>query len=287
MDPTSCVVLSGGGSGRLPRLGGFSVEYLVETGRFARSAAGDSLAAGKLFEPVPGRDFLWALPLSPHQPPAPLVLVARARLDQESTRGEEICPVSRDTKNLRAIPGQDNRGRLWRDVRLTKFALQEALAFAEASGRTRVVSTLLAAGGLRTIPLSYTLQEMIRCWSNSPQRNHVSLTIHVVDKDAMLDLESGRLDVSRLFALADDIHPPRSIEFWLEIVARESEAERVLIMDAPTRSIRDVLAEHSIDGENWLLTVEPAPCLSWAARTFADIDNWEASRGGRHLSAFK
>jgi hypothetical protein len=105
----------------------------------------------------------------------------------------------------------------------------------------------------------------------------MSVTIHVIDKVAIHDLESGRLDVHRLLPTSDGDVTVRAIEFWLEIVQSDGTIDRLLIVDEPWRPVRDLLEEYQIAGSRWLLTIEPTPCLGWRGWTFNDIRRWELS----------
>ena len=198
--------------------------------------------------------------------------------------GERIRPVSHGTQPEQADLTEDARGRLWRDIRLTPFAMREVMEVAHSAGKSNVISTLLAAGGLRTISSSYSLLEMIRAWSSSPLRNIMPMTIHVIDEVAIHDLGSGRLDMHRLLPTSDGDVTIRAIEFWLEIIQSDSTTDRILIMDEPSRPVRDLLEEYQIAGSRWLVTVEPTPCLGWRGWTFNDIDRWELSDRGQPIS---
>ncbi len=272
---SSCVVLSGGGSGDRLRLSRSSIRYLVDSGVVHKGA--DHRAVAGLFKQVEGRQFIWSMPNSPAGTDAPLILAARVRLDPASPLGERIRPVSHGTQREKADLTVDARGRLWRDIRLTPFVMREVMEVAHSAGKSNVISTLLAAGGLRTIPSSYSLLEMIRAWGSSPLRNIMPMTIHVIDEVAVHDLSSGRLDVHRLLPTSDRGVTIRAIEFWLEIVQSDGTIDRVLILDEPWHPVRDLLEEYQITGSRWLLTVEPTPCLGWRGWTFNDIRRWESS----------
>jgi hypothetical protein len=278
-DPSGCIVLSGGGSRKLPRLSDWAWQCLVHAGyygRVPRNRGEEKQAVNTLFVQDSEHKLIWA----PRQPApradAPLVLIATARLDPESPAGVRINPISEGTIRERNQPEQDKPGRLWRDVRVTGFALKEALEVAHKHGRPRIASALLAAGGLRTFSPSYALLEMIRSWGRSPLHDSVSLTIHVLDEHAQLDIQSGRLDVTRLLPLPGDDPPVRPIEFWLEIAASAPDPDRALILDMPERPILDILREFGIAGPLWRVTLEPAPCLGWTGWTLAEIQEWEA-----------
>ena len=177
----ACALLSGGGSGsgnRL-RLEGYARDYLLGSGLISRDEA--STRSGIKVQPVEGYTFLWQVQPPPGAGPTPPALIVYARVDPDTDRGREIRPIVRARATTSDPSTRDNRGRLWRDVRLMKPCLSEALAFARATGTTEVVSPVLAAGRLRTIPGSYLALEMIRTWTSSPFRHDTDLTIHMYD----------------------------------------------------------------------------------------------------------
>ncbi len=188
-------------------------------------------------------------------------------------------PITFSTQSVRHdAPAQERRGRLWRDVRLTRFAMREALEVAHDEDRTEVHSTLLASGHLRTLPSSYSLVEMIRAWATFRERDSMALTIHifdaaaVVEGDAAHDLVAGRIDVPRLLA-ADNGRG--TIEFWLEVVERNDNVSRLLTLEDAEMSVKDLLATLRIAGDRWTVDVEPRPCLGWRPWTLCDVHEWE------------
>lgn len=258
--PTStCVILSGGGSGPVPRLSRLSHAFLGQAGLSA-----DSL------EEVQGKQLLWRVaPTS-----GPLVLVARARVNPESPLGRKLRPLA---PSVRSDPRVSvPRGRLWRDVRLTPFVLREALEAALEDNCTQAVTTLLASGALRTFPASYSLVEMIRAWATFPDRDRIALTIHVVDEVAAYDLAAGRIDVPRLLSTDNGCG---TIEFWLEIVEYDGNITRLLTLKDSELPVRQLLDLHGIAGSQWTVDVEPRPCLGWAPWTLEDVDAWEHAVG--------
>lgn len=250
-----------------------SWRYLVALGFLDQVPAREARALAVRDSFAPATDLVWAPRAAADD--APMVLIARSRLDPASPRGRKTNPLPDAVVQDRTQPGAGSRGRLWRDVRVTKIAVDDALAVADAHGRTQVASTLLAAGGLRTFPPSYVLLEMIRAWGCSPLRERVSLSVHVLDEEARHDIRGGRIDVARLIPLPGD-DPLRPIEFWLEIATSAADPDRILVLDTPQRSILALLGEFGIAGPRWRATVEPAPCLGWTGWTLADIERWES-----------
>jgi hypothetical protein len=267
-DQSACVVLSGGGTGRQPRLEDWAVRYLSDSGYLACAPAPDE----ELLVKDDQQKFVWRLSNPVRN--GPLVLVARSRLDPLSPEGLGVNPVSAATAAARDQPGQDNRGRLWRDFRVTAAALQEVLAVAHSEDRHRVVTVLLASGGLRTVPGPIMLQAMLQAWSTTTIESPPSLTVHVIDEDVQIDLESRRVDATRFLPLPETAPTARPILFWLELVPADSEIDRILVAELPHRPIIDLLSQYGIDGERWLLTIEPIPCLGWDGWRLAEISGW-------------
>lgn len=262
--PTQGVVLSGGGSRSWVRVSGRSVEFLRRSGLVELARGADRRAVGQLFAPVPGCEFLYGLK-QPGPGGGPLVLVARARLDSGSELARTIRPLPAAGRPDRAGSGE-SKGRLWRDLRVTAFALEEALDAANAAGKTELLSTLLAAGDLRTAPPSYVLIEMIRSWARSSSRARVDLTIHVTDEQVIADLHSHRIDVQRLLQSNAD-----TIEFWLETVGSDGTTNRSLMIEPADRPVHELTREFGITGGGWEVTVEPVPCLEWVPWSHDEI----------------
>jgi len=258
---SQCVVLSGGGSTGGLRLSDWSRDYLCRTG----------LVTGEPeFVRLNPDSFIWRLRTPRANPHMPLVLAARARLDPASPRGRQLRPMA---PAAYAKPTtREAKGRLWRDVRLTRFALREAMEVARAAGKAEVLSAILASGSLRTTTPSYHLIEMVRAWADARVTDGVDLTIHTIDDVAVSDLRSGRIDVERLLPATDESGATGTIEYWLEIIEPDATISRILMMDTPSGPVQEVLDRLGIDGDSWVLSVEPAPCLDWEPWRLPDID---------------
>jgi hypothetical protein len=280
-DPaTAAVLLSGRGSTGPPRLSPPSLAHLQTLGFLPRDREPDEVTAQQLLRRVRGRDQLWAIGSTD----GPLVVVARARLDQLSQAGDRFCPISSAAAARRRHRALDTHGRLWRDLRLTRVALTSALRYAREKGRQRMAATLLAAGDLRTASPSFVLVEMLRAWAEFLQRQDMSLTLHV-DDVVELDLVSGRVDVDRL--LTDGPQTGRRpVEFWVEIVPSSGDADRTLVMDVLDRPLLDVLAEFGFAGraEGWWVPLEPVPCLAWESWTLVEIRARQQSAQGDRMT---
>jgi hypothetical protein len=178
--------------------------------------------------------------------------------------------------------GQASRppaGRTWRDVRLLAFAVHEVLEMATEAGCRQVFATVLSAGSLRVNSPSTAVLEMIRGWGSFPLPTIPSLTICVLNDETWADLRAGRVAPSRLLPAIRGGGPPRSLEYWLEIVERTGAVRRVLRVDDPGLPVREVLHEFSMDRPEWRIRVWPAPCLGWGDWTMDDVGRWESSTG--------
>ncbi|MGR6320749.1 lanthionine synthetase LanC family protein [Micromonospora soli] len=114
---------------------------------------------------------------------------------------------------------------------------------------------------------SYALIEMIRAWTESPLRDRVGLTVHVVDDEVLYDITARRVDLDRLiFAAAGG-----PIRFWLESRDPDGVISRFLLLEPPGRSVTDMLNDVGVGGEDWSVTVEPDPCLEWTPWRLGDI----------------
>ncbi len=136
-------------------------------------------------------------------------------------------------------------GRTWRDVRLLAFAMHEALEMAAEGGRQHMFASVLSAGSLRVNSPSTALLEMGRGWGSSPLPTIPSLTICVLNDEAETDLRAGRRPQPRA-AGGPGPEPPKSLEYWLEIVERNGAVRRVLRVDDPHLPVRHVLREFSL-----------------------------------------
>jgi hypothetical protein len=272
-DPAACVVLSGGGSDdrEQPRLAGWASRYVAQ---YADHGRGSGV---ELFEKDSARRFVWRL-RNPVEN-GPLILVGRARLDPRSEVGKAVNPISAATIAVQEQAGREARGRLWRDLRVTAAVLHEVLAVARAEGKSRVVAPVLASGGLRTVPRPIMLHAMLHAWSDAEPANRPALTIHVVDEDVRIDLESGRIDPARLLPPPGDAGMTRPLPFWLELAPAGAEPERILVVSVRDRPVAKLLADYGVAGERWLCTVEPAACLGGAGWTIAEIDAWTGPSG--------
>ena len=261
LTPSQCLVLSGGGSTGPLRLSDWSRTLLARTA---------PVTGQPEFVQLRPDSFIWHLRTPASDRPTPLVLAARARLDPASPRGRRLRPMA-PSSYARPIT-QEARGRLWRDVRLTRHVLREAMEVARAAGKTEVLSPILASGSLRTITPSHQLIEMIRAWADCGVTDGVDLTIHAVDEVAATDLRSGRIDVERLLPAGDGSGAPETIDYWLEIAEPDGAVSRILMVDNPAEPVREVLAGLGLAGDDWLISVDPVPCLDWAPWPLPGID---------------
>ncbi|SFO74512.1 SIR2-like domain-containing protein [Geodermatophilus dictyosporus] len=280
-EPSTCVVVSGGGSepGYL-RTGRRSRQYMADMDLIPESAVDDSKRVSAMFRPARGRRFIWE-PREPRDPGRwPLLLVARVRMDPTEVEGWEMRPtVTRAPDEGPAVPASPPAGRSWRDVRLLAPAVHEVLEVAAEAGCQDVLMPPLSAGSLRVNSPSSAVVEMIRAWGSSPSLTIRSLTICVLNREARADLRAGRLVPSRVLPAVRGESPPRSLEYWLEVVERTGRVRRVLRVDDPRLPVREVLREFSLDRPEWRLRVWPAPCLGWEDWDTDVIDGWEWTTG--------
>lgn len=282
---SGCVVVSGGGSKDWPRLDAGIRAFLAGNGllpeRFRNSSDDkrDKEEVGRLFRPCEDTHFIWRLKEEViQQVPNDRItlLVARVRLDSASECGKQIRPLARAVS--KAGSG-DSPGRLWRDLRLVKPAMCEALDVAAATGHSMVVSTLLATGDLRAFPPSFALQEMVRAWACDTDRE-ISLEIRMTDDTVLTDMRSGRLDLAYLLSRSDSApEGASSMRFWLEIAEDNDRTQRLLELRESAFPVRDFLQDHWLDRGGWLIDVWPAPCLEWVPWTLDEVKEWERQMG--------
>lgn len=277
--------MSGGGSKDWPRLDSGIRALLAGNGllpeRF-RNSSDDRHGkeeVGRLFRRCENTHFIWRLKEEVVQQVPnnrmPL-LVARARLDPASECGKQIRPLARPAH--KAATG-DSPGRLWRDLRLVKPAMREALDVAAADGNSTVVSTLLATGDLRAFPPSFALQEMVRAWAYDTG-TEMSLEIRMTDETVLTDMRSGRLDLAYLLSRSGSSHEgASSMRFWLEIAEGNGRTQRLLELRESACPVRDFLQDHWLCRGRWLIDVWPAPCLDWVPWTLGDVKAWESKIG--------
>ena len=268
----ACVVVSGGGSMNWPRLSQGIREYLVESGVLPSSVRGaDHETIGRLFELLHARSFTWGLRSEAAQGRSPTVLVARARLDAQSSLGRRIRPLAPGGD---ADPTGESAGRLGRDLRLIKPVTEEALRVARDGGCSHVMATLLGTGSLTSLPPSFVLQEMVSAW-NGANPGNLPMEIYVTDQAAITDLHSGRVDLGYLLSPRthdDGAETPR--RFWLEIV-HAGGTERILEARDPVCGVRTLLSEYWLDQPDWLIDVWPRPCLGYRPWTLELVNAWE------------
>jgi hypothetical protein len=282
---SGCVVVSGGGSEDWPRLNSGIRVFLAGNGllpeRFRNSSDDrhDKEEVGRLFRRCESTHFIWRLKEEVVQQvpnDRTTLLVARVRLDPASKCGRQIRPLARPAN--KAGTG-DSAGRLWRDLRLVKPAMREALDIAAAAGHRTVVSTLLATGDLRAFPPSFALQEMVRAWV-CDTATQMSLEIRMTDETVLTDMRSGRLDLAYLFSrFASTPEGASSMRFWLEIAEGNDRTQRLLELREFACPVRDFLKDHWLGRGRWLIDVWPAPCIDWVPWTLGDVEEWERKTG--------
>jgi SIR2-like domain len=265
-----CLAFSSGGrSGRLD-LSGVAKRILEENGLPSDASA---------FEPAPGASGR-KLPLWRHRDD-PRFLAVNARLDPWTEDGLRIRPAD-PTRTTRVQERPTTGGRMRRDIRIVPLAVQELMQAAQALGHRRVDTMLLAAGPLRTFPQSHALMQMVRGWASgrgAATGSRPSLSIYLIARDVLYDLDAGRLDLTRNLT-------PDVVEFWLEIVKQDGEIERYLHVGRTDSALRDVLARFDIERPEWRLDLTPHPCLGWANWDLAGVRRWERRFGDLTLETF-
>jgi hypothetical protein len=268
---SKCVVVSGGGSEDWPRLSKGIRAVLVDGGLLPETLRGANREkVGRCFHRLRDKEYTWALREEWRQNLRGTLLVARARLEPESPLGRQIRPIL-PTNELSTA--EDTTGRLWRDLRIIKPAMQEVLGVALDWGHESIVSTLLATGSLRAFPPSFALQEMVRAWVLAERT--VALDLHTIDTEVLTDLRSGRLDLAYLLSgrASGALGTPQQ-RFWLEVVER-NRTERILELRDCTYGVRDLLKDYWLDRSDWLIDVRPRPCLGWSPWTLEAVKAWQ------------
>jgi hypothetical protein len=286
--PLGCIIISGGGGRDWPRVNLAMIDYLVAVGvlpKHLRSRPGDTRReedarreyVGRMLRQAEGRSYTWVFDDTPNarNRDCPTVFVARARLEAHSQLGRQNRPVAHRTSASRG----DRAGRLWRDLRLIKPVMIEALEVGAEAGHQAVQSTILSSGDLRSFPASFALQEMVRAWTHAAIDGHY-LRIHVIDPPVLGDLRSGRLDLAHSISVSGSTTEGAVLQFWLEVVEGGGRSTRLLELRHATSSVRDLLKEHSLLNHRWTISLWPEPCLEWIPWTVDDIAAWEADHNG-------
>jgi hypothetical protein len=158
--PLGCIIISGGGGQNWPRLNLAMIDYLIAVGVLPEhvSTLPERVRreyVGRMLRQAEGRSYTWVFDdtLGARNRDCPKVLVARARLDAHSQLGRRIRPVAHRTSATRG----DRAGRLWRDLRLIKPVMIEALEVGAEEGHREVQATILSSGDLRSFPTSFAL----------------------------------------------------------------------------------------------------------------------------------
>jgi SIR2-like domain len=274
------IVLSGGGSQSWLRLSEASIDYRDKSGMLPAGESRTREMVGRHFQRAEGYEFVWQLDAAFGQP---TVLAARPRLDPLSSLGRTLRPVF-ETEPAAAGTPNDTRGRLWRDIRLIRHATIEVLQFARANGLRCLATTVLGAGELSILSPSYSLLEMIRAWGSTDLSDGVSMIIHIVDPELLVDLRSGRLDPLRVLRAGDGESERRSIQFWLEIIEANGGVSRSLRVEDPQRPVSDLMRETLTERVGWTVDLAPAPCLGWAPWPAPAIGEGYDSMGKEELT---
>jgi hypothetical protein len=282
--PLGCIIISGGGSQAWPRLNLGMIDYLIAIGVLPEDLLDleekrRRVVVGRMLRKAEGRRYTWVFddPPGSRNSARLKVLVARARVDARSSLGRRVRPVAGSATRA------DRAGRLWRDLRLIKPVMIEALEVAAEAGHQAVQSTILSSGDLRSFPASFALQEMVRAWTHAAIDGH-HLRIHVVHPSVLRDLRSGRLDLAYPISIASSTTPGPALQFWLEVVERGGRSTRLLELRHATSSIKELLEEHSLLNRRWAFSLWPEPCLEWTPWTVADIAAWEAEHNGSGMT---
>jgi hypothetical protein len=265
-----CVVFSGGGRSGKFRLSQVSRGILQEN-----NLPGDPSA----FELVPGHGKR-ILPLWQHRDNDRFLAVS-ARLSPSTEDGRRLRPTIPAGRQPNGEPAIAS-ARMERDIRLVSIAIREVMQVAQAREYDEVDAMLLAAGPLRTFPEAHALMQMVRGWStwrNAGTGSMPSLSIHLVARGVLYDLDSGLLDVSRHLT-------PNVVEFWLEIEREKGEVERYLQVVDTGSAIQGIFTNFDIAGPNWALNLVPHPCLGWGRWNLADINKWEQQFGALSMETF-
>ena len=141
--------------------------------------------------------------------------------DASGTKRLALPPFAMSSRGFFTLPGtrvcaiQPWRDALTRDLTLIPTQLQTAFDWAAAQKVSNLRMSLVGAGSSRhfaaVVPLTLVIRAF-RAWRLADSGRTLSISIYVLDQDAIFELRSGRLDGSELLSAQD-------IRIWVRVVA--------------------------------------------------------------------
>jgi len=198
-----------------------------------------------------------------------------ARLDPWTLDGARFRPKDPTEYPLAREKKKTAGGAVRRDLRLIAPAVEVVMEAAAAEGARHVHSMLLASGEGRTFPQSYAFRQMLRGWALWQSRASGALpglSIYVIAKDVLQDLDSGRLD------LASCLRAHR-LDFWLEFHLSNGSVDRHLCTEEAHLPLLALLQRFDAADPGWRLTLLPVPCLGWDNWNVGAVQDWEEKIG--------
>jgi len=142
-----------------------------------------------------------------------------------------------------------------RDLRIIGMAMEILCDRADADGFTVVQTQLFAVGQGAAFPGPYSLVTMIRAfagWRRAHPASTLRLSLHVIDTDVRLDIDSGRIDVLELLSCEE-------VRFWVEVRFDGQEAERHIEYRAIDTTLGEIAERFHASGPLWQADVIPSP----------------------------
>jgi len=172
-------------------------------------------------------------------PEHPIFLAAARQLPSDSDRKEHY-----------------EHGRDLRVVRRTACELYDRVA---AAGFTNLHMQLLSAGPGTTFPPLFSLVELARGfgqWARKQPQNNLVVSCHVVDPYVLLNLRSGRLNLTEI--ISSDL-----VRFWVERRSSEGDSARVLVILPETAPLAIAMSLAGVPkSPKWFVEVWPRPFIT-------------------------
>jgi hypothetical protein len=104
------------------------------------------------------------------------------------------------------------------------------------------------------------------------------LSIHLVARDVLYDIGTGRLDLASALNTS-------TFEFWFKVIhGQRGSEERCLAVERADARVRDVLKRFGVTQKDWPIDVFPAPAQCWGNWTLETIENWEKWCGNGRMT---
>lgn len=194
---------------------------------------------------------------------AEALLAPRQRIGKTHVYRVEGYPVFVVTARDLAKGG--TRARDAREVAPAVRELMENAALAEDC--RRVDAMLLATGRGRTFPQHIALHEMVRGYCSWYAKAHRRIPLHIYVRDLRLLglLEAGRVDLAAMTTPSD------IIRFWIEISSEGEGSAPLLAAARYSTPLASLLDDYSISGDNWRVSLRPAPNKDYLPATASQI----------------